>query len=113
MMAIEFVIIIVLILLVIYLWKRLNVVQAELKSSNIKVGKWIEDFFPFAKDFPTSPENFKFLGEPIDGVAFDIKNEKIFFMEFKTGKSGLSEKQKIIKNLVEEKKVEWKEIYMH
>ena len=111
MMAIEFVIIIVLILLVIYLFKRLNVVHAELKSSKIKVGKWIEDFFPFAKDFPVSPDKFKFLGEPIDGVAFG--DEKIFFMEFKTGKSGLSEKQKIIKNLVEEKKVEWKEIYMH
>ena len=109
MMAIEIIIIIVLIFVIVYLWNRLNLVQAELKSSKIKVGKWIEDFFPFAKDFPVSPENFKFLGEPIDGVAFDTENEKIYFMEFKTGKAGLSEKQKLIKNIVEEKKVEWYE----
>ena len=49
-----------------------------------------------------------FIGTPIDGIAFN--EEKIIFCEFKANTSALSEKQKSIKKLVQEKKVEWLEL---
>ena len=74
----------------------------------VKHGKSFENLFPFMNNYPYESRNFRFIGDPIDGVSFE--DNKIIFMEFKTGTSKLSEKQKKIKNLVENKKVEWKEI---
>ena len=80
----------------------------DYKSMNIKHGKSFENLFPFMNNYPYEPRNFRFIGDPIDGLSFE--DGKIVFMEFKTGTSKLSEKQKKIKELVENKKVEWKEI---
>jgi len=77
------------------------------KSLSVKYGKMSEQFFPFMKDYPYNAQEFRFIGSPIDGVQFD--DDKIIFVEFKTGSSGLSAKQKKIKGIVESKKVEWKE----
>ena len=67
-----------------------------------------EQLFPFMKNYPYNTRNFRFIGNPIDGISFE--NDKIVFIEFKTGKSMLSNLQKKIKNLIHNKKVEWKEI---
>lgn len=80
----------------------------DYKSMNIKHGKSFENLFPFMNNYPYEPRNFRFIGDPIDGLSFE--DNKIVFMEFKTGTSKLSEKQKKIKELVELKKVEWKEV---
>ena len=74
-------------------------------SQSVKYGKLTEQFIPFTQDFPFDPENFRFLGSPIDGVAFN-ENE-IVFCEFKTATSRLSEKQKRFKQLVQNKMVKW------
>lgn len=76
-------------------------------SQSVKYGKMSEQFIPFSNQFPFDPNRFRFLGSPIDGVAFE--EEKIVFCEFKTNTSQLSEKQKKIKKLVEDRKVEWLE----
>jgi len=78
------------------------------KSLVVKHGKHWEQFTPFMNNFPGNKENFRFLGTPIDGVIFD--DDEIKFVEIKTGTSRLSEKQQHIKNLVERKKVSWKEL---
>ena len=80
------------------------------QSQSVKYGKTSEQFLPFAKEFPFSTGNFRFIGSPIDGIAFD--DEKIVFCEFKAGNAKLSEKQKRIKELVESGKVEWFELNM-
>ena len=80
----------------------------DYKSMYVKHGKSFEQLFPFMKNYPYEYRNFRFIGNPIDGLSFE--NDKIVFMEFKTGDSKLSEKQKKIKSLVENKKVEWQEI---
>ena len=80
----------------------------DYKSMNIKHGKSFENLFPFMNKYPYEPRNFRFIGDPIDGLSFE--DNKIVFMEFKTGTSKLSEKQKKIKELVELKKVEWMEV---
>ena len=40
-------------------------------SQSVKYGKLTEQFIPFTDKFPFPPESFRFIGAPIDGVAFD------------------------------------------
>ena len=101
-----------LLLLVLFLLSRLASLESRLQelafskqSQSVKYGKLTEQFIPFTKESPFSPENFRFLGNPIDGIVFE--EDKIVFAEFKAASSQLSEKQKRIKELVEKKRVEW------
>ncbi len=78
------------------------------RSAIVKHGMSFEQLFPYMKNYPYNPRNFRFIGDPIDGISFE--EEGIVFVEFKTGNANLSEKQKRIKEFVHKKKVEWKEI---
>ncbi len=77
------------------------------QSQSSKYGKIAEQWIPFAKDFPLDAGNFRFLGSPIDGVSFE--EDKIVLCEFKAASSQLSPKQKKIRQLVKDKKVDWLE----
>ncbi|MDO8646927.1 MAG: Holliday junction resolvase-like protein [Candidatus Diapherotrites archaeon] len=90
--------------------EELSRLQFEKSSQSVKYGKMSENWIPLSEQFPYNPDSFRFLGNPIDGVAFE--DDKIVFCEFKASKSQLSEKQKRIRQLVEEKKVEWFELKM-
>lgn len=72
-----------------------------------RYGQISEQWLPLMKDFPYDPKQFRFLGSPIDGVAFS--EDKIVFCEFKFSKSQLTQKQRAIRDLVKAGKVEWKE----
>ena len=48
------------------------------------------------------------MGRPIDYISFG--DDKITFIEVKSGKSQLSSKQRHIRDLVNDKKVAWKEV---
>ena len=70
-----------------------------------------EQFAPSTKTFEKlgwDPQEFKFLGRPVDGVQF--QEDEIIIVEFKTGNSQMSDKQKHIKELVEQRKVRFEEI---
>lgn len=102
---------IVLIFLTILYFRTLKSIfqlKFQKRSLSSRYGKAVENFMPFLQDFPYNPENFRFLGNPIDGISFE--EDKIVFMEFKTASSKLSDKQKNIKELVEDKKVDFQEI---
>jgi predicted Holliday junction resolvase-like endonuclease len=108
-------IIIVLVIILIFLIYKIQGLQASFSnlqfkkgSQSVKYGKLTEQWIPFSEKFPFPSQNFRFLGNPIDGLAFN--DDKIVFCEFKTNTAGLSEKQKRIKELVENKKVEWLEL---
>ena len=110
-----FAIIVFLIIFIAFLFSRLSGLQKTLAhtefrkaSQSVKYGKLTEQWIPFSEKFPFPRENFRFLGNPIDGIAFN--EEKIIVCEFKANTSALSEKQKSIKKLVQEKKVEWLEL---
>jgi len=94
-----------------FLWRRAAARHATVafqKSSlSSKYGKMTEQFMPFLKDYPYDPQNFRFLGSPIDGVQFN--EDKIVFIEFKTANSRLSDKQRLIAELVLQKKIEFEE----
>ena len=79
--------------------------QFSKASQSVKYGKMTEQFIPFTKEFPFDSANFRFLGNPVDGVVFE--DDKIIFAEFKAAGSQLSQKQRKIRELVLQKKVEW------
>ena len=85
----------------------LNETAFQKSSQSVKYGKITEQFVPFIEGLPFSSENFRFLGSPVDGVAFEP--DAIVFCEFKAAGGKLSQLQQRIKQLVEEKKVEWLE----
>jgi predicted Holliday junction resolvase-like endonuclease len=82
--------------------------QFSKKSQSVKYGKMSEHWIPLSEKFPYDKEKFRFLGNPIDGIAF--LDDRIVFCEFKSSTSALSSIQKRIKKLVENKKVEWMEM---
>jgi predicted Holliday junction resolvase-like endonuclease len=73
------------------------------KKSEVRLGKIGENLAPFVSDWPWFPGNFRFLGNPIDGIQFN--DDEIIFVEIKTGNARLSKSQKKFKNLVQEGKV--------
>jgi predicted Holliday junction resolvase-like endonuclease len=78
------------------------------KSMSVKYGKMSEQFFPFMKDYPYKTEDFRFLGTPVDGVQFE--KDRIVLLEFKTGSSALSARQKEIRELVKKGEVSFEVI---
>jgi len=95
----------------IFLWRRaknqLSDVSFRKASLSSRYGKMTEQFMPFLKDYPYDPQNFRFLGTPIDGIQFE-KN-KIIFIEFKSATSQLSERQRQIADNIYNKRVDFEE----
>lgn len=79
-----------------------------IRSAYVKFGKTFEHFAPFTQNFLCDKEKVVFLGQPIDYIAFE--EDSIKFIEVKTGNAELSPKQQKIKNLVNQGKVEWREL---
>ena len=103
--------VLILISVIIICWKLLEQnrkLRFEKRSLSSKYGKMTEQFLPFLKDYPYNEQNFRFIGSPIDGVQFE--DDKIVLVEFKVGGSNLTEKQKMVRELVEKKKVRFEEI---
>ena len=112
---IEIFAIVVLCVVVVVLYLRLNYVEGKLsdtlsrkQSQSTRYGQIFEQMVPFSKDFPYDSKKFRFIGDPIDGVVFD--DDKIVFCEIKMNQSVLSPRQKSIKKMVDDKRVYWKEI---
>jgi len=75
------------------------------KSSEVRTGKITEQIAPFLEDYPRNPRTARFIGDPIDIVHFD--EDKVTFVEVKSGKSQLSKKQRNIRDLIKDGKVEF------
>ena len=101
-------IILILIYFLIKFWREIRKLKFDKKSMSVIHGHNIEELIPFSKNFPYDYRNFKFIGMPVDGITFN--DDKIVFVEIKTGKSRLNNKQERIKNLVANKEVYWEEI---
>lgn len=83
------------------------------RSKAVLKGQAAEQIAPYLTDFPYYPGDCRFLGSPIDLIAFvgNTKSnvEKVVFIEIKTGSSSLSKRQRQIKEAIEEGRVEWLE----
>jgi len=74
------------------------------KSSEVRTGKITEQIAPFLEDYPRNPRTARFIGDPIDFVHFD--EDKVTFVEVKSGKSQLSKKQRGIRDMIKDGKEE-------
>ena len=82
-----------------------NKLLGQKKSSEVRTGHIAETMSAFLADYPYPPETGTFLGKPIDMLHF--LDDKIVFVEIKSGKSQLSPRQKRIQKLIEDGKVEF------
>ncbi len=87
--------------------------DAVMRSRAVLSGHFSEQLAPFLPDFPFKPNEVRFIGKPVDFIAFkgmDEKNiEEISFIEVKSGKSKLSSVEKSLKEAVQKGKVTWEE----
>jgi predicted Holliday junction resolvase-like endonuclease len=88
--------------------QQYNKLISQKKSSEIRLGQISEHLIPFTKNFPFDPKKARFIGSPIDMIVFE--ENKIVFVEVKTGDSKLSNLQKNIRKIVEDKNIEWFEL---
>ena len=83
--------------------RSLDLLLSQKKSSEVRLGQISEQLAPFIKGFPYDPKKAHFLGNPIDYVIFD--DNKVVFMEIKSGKARLTKGQKDIKDMIDAGKV--------
>lgn len=81
-------------------------VKSRLRSQSTRYGQITEQFLPLVDSYPWDSKQFRFLGSPIDGVQFE--EDRIIFVEFKSSSGQMSVRQRKIKELVEQGKVEFK-----
>ena len=88
--------------------KNLAIERYRRRQMSSSYGKMTEQFLPLAAAYPWDARYFRFLGSPIDGVQFN--DDQIVLVEFKSGRSKLSERQRNVRKLVQDGKVTFREI---
>ena len=91
--------------------QKLRDAAGMLQGARVDRGLIAEQFAPFTKKFDElgwDPQEFKFLGRPVDGVQF--QDDEVIIVEFKTGSAQMTPKQRNIKKLIAEGKVRFEEI---
>ncbi len=82
--------------------------RRQRRGDAVRRGFTTEQWLPLTESYPWDPRNFRFLGAPIDGVQFE--DDRVVLVEFKSGRSRLSEKQVRIRELVQNGRVEFREV---
>ena len=80
---------------------------SQKKSSETRLGQIGEHFAPLLDVFPYDAKDARFLGSPIDFVVFDFEGDQIVLVEFKTGESKESKRQKQVREMVEKGNVKY------
>ena len=88
--------------------KALNSSRAVLK------GQINEQLCPFLPGFEYKPSDFKFLGQPIDGIVFEGMTEgevtNVVLVDIKTGTANLTKVQRQVRDCLKEGKFEFKKL---
>lgn len=91
-------------------------------SAHTQRGQLLEKWCPFLEHPDIDPKweakDWQFIGQPIDYLVFNWHDNKdknleegvIVMLDVKSGKAGLTTKQRRIRDLVKAGKIEWKEI---
>jgi len=91
------------------------------RSRSTLKGRISEQMAPLLPEFPFSPADARFIGNPIDFVVFDgytnAKDEKgdtisVVLVEVKKGKGKLTRVESLIKRAVEEGRVSWRTVVL-
>lgn len=89
-------------------------IDAIKRSKAVINGQMVEQIAPFLPNFPCNPADVRFVGKPIDFVAFPGASEnneikEVVFIEVKTGNSVLSPREKEIKDAIQQGRVRYVE----
>ena len=87
--------------------KELSELKSQQQSKSVRLGLISENVLPFHSEFRYNVKDLVPMFRPIDYIVF--AEEEIIFLEIKIGTSQLSEKQKKIRNLVQQGKVRFEE----
>ncbi|MGP1595290.1 MAG: Holliday junction resolvase-like protein [Treponema sp.] len=85
--------------------------DAVKRSRAVLNGQYSEQFAAYFPRFPANPAEVRFIGKPVDFIAFsgsatgDIK--EVLFIEIKTGSSSLSKIERSLKKALENKHVRY------
>lgn len=112
-------------LLVLFLLFVIQTIRLHLKHSSIRSdaikrsrsvigGQLAEQVAPFLPGFPCNPGDARFIGKPVDFIAFpglteENKVNEVLLIEVKTGKSNLSGREREVKKAVAEGRVRYVE----
>lgn len=100
---------------ILYAKKNHEIRKDALKRSRAVLGGLAgEQIAPYLPGFPCNPAEVRFVGKPVDYIGFEgaasgEEIKEILFIEVKTGKSQLSERERQIKNAVESGRVRYVE----
>lgn len=84
------------------------------RSRSVIGGQLAEQVAPFLPGFPCNPGDARFIGKPVDFIAFpgmaeDDEVHEVLLIEVKTGKSNLSGREKEVRRAVAEGRVRYVE----
>lgn len=83
------------------------------KSKSVILWEIYEKVLPFLPNFPYAPRDMTFVWKGVDYIIFDWLSEgnlkKIIFLEVKSGSSKLNQNEKMIRDIILQNKVEYKE----
>ncbi len=113
-------VIILLSLIILIQFVSLAVSKSKLRKDAVKRsravlgGQMLEQIAPFLPDFPCNPADARFIGKPVDFIAFpglmeNSKVSEVLLIEVKSGESKLNEREKEIRHAVEQGRVRYVE----
>jgi predicted Holliday junction resolvase-like endonuclease len=84
------------------------------KSKSVNAGRLTEQFALFMNGMEFNPKDARFLGHPVDFVVFDGLDEgnlqRVLFVEVKTGKSQMNARERLVREAIKNRQVEWVEL---
>ncbi len=87
--------------------------DAVMRSRAVLSGQFSEQLAPYLPDFKFNPTDCKFLGKPIDFIAFRGSSkgeiEEVVFVEVKSGNSKLSKGEKNLRDVIQRGNVRFEE----
>jgi predicted Holliday junction resolvase-like endonuclease len=87
--------------------------DAVRRSRAVLGGQVAEQIAPYLPGFPFDPTEIRFIGKPVDFVAFKGASagliEEVVFVEVKSGGAGLNKAERSLKAAVEAGRVRWAE----
>lgn len=76
---------------------------SQKKSSEVRTGHTVEKLAPVLDNFPYDSKNLVPIFQPLDYIMFG--EDEIVFIEYKSGQSKLSQKQKKLQKLINDGKI--------
>ena len=88
--------------------------DAVQRSQAVTTGKVHEQLVPYLPEFGFNPKDARFLGSPVDLLVFDGLDDgelrRVVFIEIKTGGSGLTGRERQVRDVVRARQVTWEEL---